>query len=106
MTADGTGRLRALDDAVVDVATEGTPWTRVAGELVRELRFPDFASALSYVNEVGRVADEAGHHPDVELRFGLVRLRLQTHSVGGLTDLDLDLARRIDALPAASPPER
>ena len=97
--------MERLEDDVIDAAIEGSDWTRVDGALVRELRFPDFAEALAYVNEVGRVADEAGHHPDVELRFGLVRLSVVTHSAGGLTELDVDLVRRIDAIPASRRPD-
>jgi len=73
-------------------------WDRRGGELVKVVRRHDFAAALAYVNEVGRLAERAGHHPDVELRWNTVTLRLSTHSLGGITDADLDLARQIDGL--------
>ena len=69
-------------------------------ELVKTRRGKDFADALAYVNAVGALAEEMNHHPDVDIRWSVVTLRLSTHSEGGITRLDLDLARRIDALPA------
>ena len=54
--------------------------------------------ALEYVNAVGALAERAHHHPDIELRWNKVTLRLSTHSVGALTQADLDLAAAIDAL--------
>ena len=74
-------------------------WERQGDELVKVVRRQDFAGALAYVNEVGRLAERAGHHPDIEIRWSTVTLRLSTHSLGGITDADLDLARQIDALP-------
>ncbi len=65
------------------------------------VRGKDFAAALAYVNAVGALAEEMDHHPDIDIRWNTVTLRLTTHSEGGLTHLDLDLARLIDALPVA-----
>ena len=69
-------------------------------ELVKTRRGEDFADALAYVNAVGALAEEMDHHPDIDIRWNTVTLRLTTHSAGGLTRLDLELARRIDALSA------
>lgn len=81
------------------LATSVPPaWERRGSELVKVVRRHDFAEALAYVNEVGRIAEQAGHHPDLEIRWNTVTLRLSTHSLGGITDADLDLARQIDAL--------
>ena len=52
------------------------------------------------MNAVGALAEEMDHHPDIDIRWNTVTLRLTTHSAGGLTQLDLELARRIDALSA------
>ena len=87
-----------LDHATVDAAIAGTGWTRENDELVRVVRRPDFAGALAFVNAVGAAAEAADHHPDIDLRWNTVTLRLTTHSEGGLTTRDLDLAREIDAL--------
>jgi 4a-hydroxytetrahydrobiopterin dehydratase len=66
--------------------------------LERELGFPDFASALAYVNRVGAVAEEEGHHPDLYLAWGKVRITLYTHKIDGLTRSDFVLAAKIDRL--------
>jgi 4a-hydroxytetrahydrobiopterin dehydratase len=90
-----------LDAATVDAAlAQGMSWERQGDELVKERRGTDFADSLAYVNAVGALAEEMDHHPDIDIRWNTVTLRLTTHSAGGLTDLDLDLARRIDALSA------
>jgi 4a-hydroxytetrahydrobiopterin dehydratase len=60
----------------------------------------DFAGALAFVNLVGEIAERANHHPDIEIRWNTVTLRLSTHSAGGITSADLELAKQIDALPA------
>jgi len=83
----------AVDDALVDLA-----WTRLGGELVKVHRGPDFASSMAYANAVGALAEEMDHHPDIEIRWNEVTLHLSTHSAGGITALDIELARRIDAL--------
>ncbi len=89
-------QLLAAED--VDAALGQLHWQRAGDELEKVVRRRDFAEALAYVNEVGRVAEEAGHHPDVSIHWDTVTLRLSTHSLGGITDADLDLAARIDAL--------
>jgi 4a-hydroxytetrahydrobiopterin dehydratase len=71
-------------------------WDLVGGHLVRAYPFPDFASGLAFVNEVGRVAEDMNHHPQVQLGWGEVRLELWTHSAGGLTGRDFELARLAD----------
>jgi 4a-hydroxytetrahydrobiopterin dehydratase len=89
-----------LDPATVDAAlSEGLAWDRQGAEIVKSHRGKDFAQALAYVNAVGGLAEEVNHHPDIDIRWNVVTLRLSTHSAGGITQRDLDLARRIDALP-------
>lgn len=66
--------------------------------LERELTFPDFATALVFVNQVGALAEEDNHHPDLFLGWGKVRITLWTHTANGLTDKDFRLAARIDRL--------
>jgi 4a-hydroxytetrahydrobiopterin dehydratase len=87
-----------LDDAVVDEAVAPLEWTREANAIVRSWKGPDFAAALVFVNAVGAAAEKAGHHPDIEIHWNQVVLRLWTHSACGITEADLDLARRIDAI--------
>lgn len=64
----------------------------------REFRFPDFKRALEFVNRVGALAEEQGHHPDILLGWGKADITLWTHSVDGLTESDLIMAAKIDRL--------
>lgn len=64
--------------------------------LEKEYRFKDFREALDFVNRVGEVAEAEGHHPDIFLTWGRVKVTLWTHSVGGLTDKDFSLAAKAD----------
>src|SRR5258707_96949 len=75
----------------------------LGSRLEKEYRFPDFRQALAFVNRVGEIAEEEGHHPDFELGWGRVKLALWTHSIGGLSENDCILAAKADrALAAAS----
>ena len=89
-----------LSEAAVDgeLAARAIQWEREGAVLVKVVKRANFAGALAYVNAVGELAEEADHHPDIDIRWNTVTLRLSTHSAGGLTDLDLTLAERIDGL--------
>jgi 4a-hydroxytetrahydrobiopterin dehydratase len=67
-------------------------WKIEAGELVKTCQFKDFRASLHFVNAVGELAEQAGHHPDIDIRYNRVRLALTTHDAGGLTQKDFDLA--------------
>ena len=74
-------------------------WREEDGELVRELKFPNFADAMAFVNQVADAAEEANHHPDLLIHgWNNVRLSLFTHSEGRITDSDRQMARTIDDL--------
>lgn len=96
-----------LDGAAVTTALAGLPasWALDGEVLVKRFGFADFAAALAFVNRVGALADAQDHHPDVELAWGRVVLRIWTHDAGGLTENDFILAARADALSAPTPPE-
>src|SRR5262245_1918208 len=79
-------RLTALDG-----------WTHSRGAIRRTLRFADFKEALAFVNRVGRLAEKAGHHPDIDIRYSRVRLALSTHDASGITAKDFALAGVIDS---------
>ena len=64
--------------------------------LARTFTFPDFAQALAFVNRVGAIAEDQGHHPEVHLAWGWVRVGIWTHKVDGLTKSDFILAAKID----------
>jgi 4a-hydroxytetrahydrobiopterin dehydratase len=66
--------------------------------LARSFPFPDFRTALDFVNRVGAVAEEEGHHPDLCLSWGRVDIRIWTHKIDGLTESDFILAAKIDRL--------
>lgn len=67
-------------------------------KLKREFKFKDFKEALSFVNKIGQIAEEEGHHPDIELRWGRVEVELSTHAIGGLSVNDFILATKINRL--------
>lgn len=91
--------MRALlDDATIDAALAGSGWDRRGRTLYKSVVKRDFSEALAYVNKVGELAESANHHPDIGIFWNKVELELTTHSAGGLTQADVDLARRIDGL--------
>jgi 4a-hydroxytetrahydrobiopterin dehydratase len=91
--------MKVLDPATVDAAlAQGMAWEREGDELVKVHTGRAFADALAYVNAVGALAEQMDHHPDIDIRWNRVTLRLSTHSAGGITQADLELGRRIDAL--------
>lgn len=66
--------------------------------ITRTFTFPDFQKALDFVNRVGAIAEEQGHHPDILLTWGKVEITIWTHKVQGLTESDFILAAKIDRL--------
>jgi len=69
------------------------------GHLERLYTFKDFAQALDFVNKVGAIAEEQGHHPDLFLTWGRAEVKIFTHKIDGLTESDFILAAKIDQLP-------
>jgi 4a-hydroxytetrahydrobiopterin dehydratase len=91
-----------LDDAAVETAlAELAGWERRGDEIVKTFTRRDFRTAMSLVNRVADVAESAGHHPDIDIRWNKVTLALSTHSQGGLTEADFALARQIEQVSAA-----
>jgi 4a-hydroxytetrahydrobiopterin dehydratase len=68
--------------------------------LSKSYKFPDFVTALAFVNRVGAIAEQEGHHPDFHLSWGKVEIRIWTHKINGLTESDFILAAKIDRVPA------
>jgi len=66
--------------------------------LTREYKFPDFKQALAFVNRVGAVAEDQGHHPDILLAWGKAQITLWTHKIDGLTESDFIMAAKIDRM--------
>ena len=73
-------------------------WRIERGELVRTFQFETFPNAVAFVNKVAGAAEEAGHHPDIDIRYNRVRLALVSHDAGGLTGKDFALAAAADKL--------
>jgi 4a-hydroxytetrahydrobiopterin dehydratase len=71
--------------------------------LWKSFKFRDFAEALDFVNRVGRVAEEQGHHPDLHLYWGRVDVELTTHKIKGLSSADFVMAAKIDRVAAGAP---
>ena len=89
--------LSPLSEAEALARLDSLPgWRYDTPEIVREFKFHDFRAALAFVNQVGDLAEQAGHHPDIDIRYNKVRLALITHDAGGLTTNDFDLAAKIN----------
>jgi 4a-hydroxytetrahydrobiopterin dehydratase len=90
-----------LSQDAVQEKIAGTEWSLHGDAIVRDQTFDDFATALAYVNRVGEAAERENHHPDILIHgWNSVRLRLFTHSAGGITDADIAMAHTLDAVPA------
>lgn len=72
-------------------------WQREGDEIRKQYGFDGFGEAMEFVNRIAGLAEEMDHHPDIDIRFDTVALALSTHSAGGLTERDFQLAGRIDA---------
>lgn len=88
-----------LSDAEIDERLGSMDgWSRSGAEIVREYDRGDFVGSVRFADAIVGPAEEMGHHPDLEISWATVRVRISTHSEGGLTAADFDLAGRIDAL--------
>jgi 4a-hydroxytetrahydrobiopterin dehydratase len=73
-------------------------WSTDGSALTRTFRFDKFADGIAFVQRVARAADEADHHPDIDIRYTNITMRLSTHDAGGITPADVRLAEQIDSL--------
>jgi len=88
--------MAVLNDTEVQTQLKEVPeWHLDSGKLVRDWAFRDFVQAMAFVNRVAQLAEAAGHHPDIDIRYNKVRLALISHDAGGITDRDLKMASRI-----------
>jgi 4a-hydroxytetrahydrobiopterin dehydratase len=88
---------KKLDETQIQAALSSLPkWKLEQGELVQTATFPDFKQAMTFVSHVAELAENAGHHPDIDIRYNKVRLALVTHDAGGITQNDISLAQDID----------
>jgi 4a-hydroxytetrahydrobiopterin dehydratase len=90
--------MPALTTAEVDSRLSSRPgWTREGDEIRKQFTFRDFRQAMAFVNRVADAANAADHHPDITINYNRVTMSLSTHSEGGVTQKDFDLAAAIDA---------
>jgi 4a-hydroxytetrahydrobiopterin dehydratase len=80
-----------------DLLIELPEWALDDGKLVRHWTFPGFVEALAFVNRVAQLAEEAQHHPDIDIRYNRVKLALVSHDVGGISARDVGMARQLSA---------
>jgi len=89
------------ESALADKLTDLPGWTIEGKEITRVAELPTFPDAIAVVARVGVVAEEMDHHPDIDIRWRTLTFRCSTHSAGGVTRKDLELARQIDEIVAA-----
>ena len=86
-----------LDDEEIEQRLDELgDWEREGDEILKVFEFDDFPSAIKFVTGVAKLADRYDHHPDIDIRYNKVRIGLSTHSDGGLTSLDFDMAGDIE----------
>lgn len=86
-----------LGEEELTVALKKCPeWEQEKKYITRSIEFEEFMEGIDFVAVVGEIAEEAQHHPDISVKYTKVTLKLTTHDVGGVTDLDIQLAQRID----------
>ena len=81
---------------ITDGLTAIHDWQLEGGNLVRTFAFADFRESMSFVNSLAALAERAGHHPDIDIRYNKVRLALASHDAGGITERDFALAAEIE----------
>jgi 4a-hydroxytetrahydrobiopterin dehydratase len=89
---------RLSPDEVTAGLTRLPAWSGGADGIERTAELPSFRAAVDTIVAIAAVAEEMDHHPDIDLRWRTLRIAVVTHSAGGVTELDLELARRVDAL--------
>ena len=92
---------RLTEEQLTDGLRNLPDWRRDGDTLLRSIEADDFPAGIRLVVAVAEAAEAMDHHPDIDIRWRTVQFALSTHSAGGLTGLDLDLAARIDALAAS-----
>jgi 4a-hydroxytetrahydrobiopterin dehydratase len=88
---------RLSDQEIEQALTESDGWSREGDAIVKEFDRGDFAGSVDFVNAIAPSAEEMNHHPDLEISWSKVKVKITTHSEGGLTGNDFELARKVDA---------
>jgi len=91
--------MPALTTKQVSLHLKGVPnWSKRAQTIIRTFTFEGFLKSIDFVNRIARKAQRINHHPDIDIRFNKVTLKLTTHDEGGITEKDFSLARQCDAI--------
>jgi 4a-hydroxytetrahydrobiopterin dehydratase len=91
--------MARLSERELNAALAGlSGWSGAGGEIAKTYAFADFAGAMAFVTRVADLAEAAGHHPDIDIRYNRVRIGLTTHDEGGVTDKDVRLAGEIESV--------
>ena len=91
--------MAVLTDSEIQQALASLPhWQRQGKAIERVYEFPDFKAAMQFVNKVADAAEQANHHPDIDIRYNKVTLALVSHDSGGVTQRDIKMARRINEI--------
>ncbi len=86
------------DEAIQQELTKIKGWAYQGKDLQKKFTFPSFLPGIEFVNRIAQAAERAGHHPDIAINYNVVGISLSTHSQGGVTEKDFDLARQIDQI--------
>jgi 4a-hydroxytetrahydrobiopterin dehydratase len=88
-----------VDSEEIEVLLKKLPeWEHEGKEIFRIIEFDEFMDGIDFVDGIAEIAEEDGHHPDIDIRWCTITVRLTTHEAGGLTDLDFEMAKKIDNL--------
>ncbi|MCL4785548.1 MAG: 4a-hydroxytetrahydrobiopterin dehydratase [Verrucomicrobia bacterium] len=91
--------MASLNATQIKAALKTVPdWKKTGAAISRTFQFQNFVAAMKFVNAVAKLAEKAWHHPDIDIRWNKVTLTLTTHSEGGLTGKDFQLAKQFDRL--------
>lgn len=96
-----SSKTKLSDDELRELVRDLPEWAVEDGQLVRFWTFRDFVHAMDFVNRVAKLAEQANHHPDIDIRYNRVKLALVSHDAGGITARDAGMARRLSQEPAS-----
>ena len=97
LDGDDCRMAELLDDDVIESRLPDQ-WHLEGDEIARTYEFDDYLEGVAFASEVGEIAEEQFHHPEIRIRYEAVEVRFTSHEEGGVTDQDLDMAERTDAL--------
>jgi len=96
--------VSALSKVEIQEKLKAMPhWSYVGKSIIKKFTFKSFVPAIAFVNKIAEAAEKAGHHPDITINYSVVGISLSTHSEGGITEKDFNLARQIDQIAGEAP---